>query len=41
MNGWGLAVLGWRADNELGEDKVYLVLHKKPTKWSVWASAIF
>jgi hypothetical protein len=43
MEGWGLAVLGWNrgGDNELGEGKVYLVLHKKTNKHSIWSSAIF
>jgi len=41
MNGWGLAVLGWKTDKELGEDKVYLALHKNEGKWSIWSSAIF
>ena len=41
MEGWGLAVLGWKKDNELGEGKVYLALHKKSKKHSIWSSAIF
>jgi len=41
MNGWGLAVLGWKLDTELGEGKVYLALHKNPKKFSIWSSAIF
>jgi hypothetical protein len=41
MNGWGLAVLGWKKDTELGEGKVYLALHKNPKKFSIWSSAIF
>jgi hypothetical protein len=41
MEGWGLAVLGWKTDKELGDDKIYLALHKNSKKWSIWASAIF
>jgi len=41
MEGWGLAVLGWKADNELGPGKTYLALHKKSGKHSIWSSAIF
>lgn len=43
MNGWGLAVLGWckRGDCELGADRMYLVLHKKQKKFSIWKSPIF
>jgi len=43
MNGWGLAVLGWckKGDCELGADRMYLVLHKKEKKFSIWKSPIF
>lgn len=43
MNGWGLAVLGWcnGGDCELGADRMYLALHKKEKKFSIWTSRIF
>jgi len=43
MNGWGLAVLGWckGGDCELGPDQMYLALHKKEKKFSIWTSRIF
>lgn len=41
MNGWGLAVLGWKKDNELGPGKIYLVLKKNQNKFSIFSSAIF
>lgn len=43
MNGWGLAVLGWcrGGDCELGPDRMYLAMHKKERKWSIWTSRIF
>jgi hypothetical protein len=43
MNGWGLAVLGWckGGDCELGADRMYLTLHKKEKKFSIFKSPIF
>jgi hypothetical protein len=43
MNGWGLAVHGWckGGDCELGPDQMYLALHKKERKWSIFTSRIF
>jgi len=43
MNGWGLMVAGWckKGDCSLGPDQMYLVLHKKAKKHSIWTSAIF
>lgn len=43
MNGWGLAVLGWcgGGDCELGPDQMYLALHRKSIKWSIFTSRIF
>ena len=43
MNGWGLAVLGWckPGDCELGPDRMYLALHSKAKKHSIFTSAIF